>query len=187
MVAVSAVLGSGALPAATAAAQVRLGQEEALRVAFPRPATVVRRTAFLSDEDVQRAERLAGPGVDVDQRVISYYVGQLDGEPLGVAYFDAHRVRTLPEVLMVVVSPDGRIRHIEVLKFSEPPEYLPPDGWLDQFEDRRLDRELSLKGDIVNITGASLTSRAVTSASRRILALHQVIGPLEDHRQEGAG
>lgn len=168
----------------TAEGQVRLSQEEALRVAFPQPATIVRRTAFLSDQDLERAGQLAGPGVSVDHRVISYYVGTLDGEAVGVAYFDAHRVRTLPEVLMIVVSPEARIRHIEVLKFSEPPEYLPPDGWLAQFEGRRLDRQLSLKGAVVNITGASLTSRAVTDASRRVLALHQIIDPLAEHREE---
>ncbi|MEX0890721.1 MAG: FMN-binding protein, partial [Gemmatimonadota bacterium] len=55
-----------------------------------------------------------------------------------------------------------------------------PDGWLAQFLDRRLDGRLSTKADIVNMTGATLTSRAVTDAVRRVLALHQVIGPLED-------
>lgn len=85
---------------------------------------------------------------------------------------------------MIVVKPDGRVERIEVLKFSEPPEYRAPNGWLKQFEGKALSDELSLKGTIVNITGATLTSRAVTEATRRVLALHRVIRPFE---RDGGG
>jgi Na+-translocating ferredoxin:NAD+ oxidoreductase RnfG subunit len=158
--------------------QVRLTQEDALRLAFPEPASVERRTAFLNESDVARASELAGSGVEVDQRVVTYYVGSNGDGPLGVAYFDAHRVRTLPEVLMIVVTPDSKVERIEILKFMEPPDYIVPESWLDQFDGRQLSDELEVKGSIVNMTGATLTSRAVTSAARRVLALHQVIEPL---------
>lgn len=160
-----------------ATAQVRLTQSEALRLAFPEPARVERRTAFLTDAQVQRARELAGPDASIVERVVTYYVGKRDEEVLGVAYFDAHTVRTLPEVLMFVVTPDARIERIEVLRFLEPPEYMAPSGWLDQFEGRE-GADLSAKGAIVNVTGATLTSRAVTEAARRILALHGAILPL---------
>jgi Na+-translocating ferredoxin:NAD+ oxidoreductase RnfG subunit len=98
---------------------------------------------------------------------------------LGVAYFDSHVVRTLREVLMIVVAPEGRIERIEVLRFDEPPEYEVPDNWIAQLEGRRLDDDLSLKGAVVNMTGATLTSEAVVAAARRALAVHEVIRPLE--------
>lgn len=167
------------LAAPVAHAQLRLTQQEALRLAFPEPAMIERRTAFLDEEQLERARELAGSDVEVDQRVLTYYVAALEGTSLGVAYFDAHRVRTLPEVLMIVVSAEARIERIEILKFSEPPEYLAPAGWLRQFDGQDLSDELSPKGSIVNITGATLTSRAVTQASRRVLALHEVIDPFK--------
>jgi uncharacterized protein with FMN-binding domain len=160
-----------------ARAQPVLTQEEALRLAFPAPAVIERRTAYLSEGDVERAARLAGPGVDVDAALVTHYVGAMDGEALGVAYFDAHRVRTLPEVLMVVVSTAGTVERIEVLKFSEPPEYRAPEGWLAQFAGEGLTDDVSLKTGIVNMTGASLTSEAITDAVRRVLALHTVLQP----------
>lgn len=166
-------------------AQVRLIQEEALRLAFPEPATIDRRTAFLDDELLVQARRLAGPDVTVDQRVVSYYVGREGDEVLGVAYFDSHRVRTLPEVLMIVVGPQDAVQRIEVLKFAEPPEYELPAHWLQQFDGKDLGEELSLKGRIVNMTGATLSSRAATRAVRRVLALHLVIRPFES--REGGG
>ncbi|MEX2610912.1 MAG: FMN-binding protein [Gemmatimonadota bacterium] len=168
-----------ALPGA-AAAQLFMSQEEALRLAFPAPATIERKTAYLTDAELARARELAGDRVEVEQGIVTHYVGRRGGAAVGVAYFDAHRVRTLPEVLMIVVGPDGRVQRVEVIKFTEPPDYVAPDGWLAQFLDRRLDGRLSTKADIVNMTGATLTSRAVTDAVRRVLALHQVIGPLED-------
>lgn len=173
---VGALVATAAAPS-PARAQLFLTQEEALRLAFPEPAEIERRTAYLGDEELARARERAGPGVEVDRGVVTYYVGSRAGEPVGAAYFDAHRVRTLPEVLMVVVGPDDRIRRIEVLKFSEPPDYLAPGEWIEQLEGRALTGELSLKGDVVNMTGATLTSRAITGAARRVLALHEVIRP----------
>ena len=99
-----------------------------------------------------------------------------------MAYFHAHRVRTLPEVLMVVIGTDHRIRRIELLRFQEPPDYRPPQAWLDRFRGRALDRDLSTKGTIPTLTGATLTSSAVTGAARRLLAVHAVIGPFEESK-----
>ena len=154
-----------------------LTQEEALALAFPDAQEIERRTAYLSSAELDRARAAAGEGVAVETRVVTYYLAMQSGSPVGVAYFDAHRVRTLPEVLMVVVGTDDRIRRLELLRFQEPPDYRPPSAWLQRFRGRPLDRQLSLKGGVVNLTGATLTAGAVTGAARRALALHQVISP----------
>lgn len=169
--------------ASAAAGQGRISQQEALRLAFPGATAIERRTAFLTEEDLARARELAGEDIEFRRRVVTYYVGLADGDPMGVAYFDAHRVRTLNEVLMIVVAPDQSIERIEVLMFAEPPEYRAPSGWLGQLEGQSLTGSLSLKGSIINLSGATLTARAAVSAARRVLALHRVIRPLEE-RQE---
>jgi hypothetical protein len=161
-------------------AQISL--QEALTGAFPPPAVVQRKTAFLGPEDLTAIRTAAGADAAVTQRVISYYVATRDGTPLGVAYFDSHRVRTLNEVVMIVVEPGDttagdRIRSIEVLRFAEPPEYHASDAWLDQFKGRPLSPSLSLKESILNMTGATLTSNAIVRAARRVLATHQRIKP----------
>jgi hypothetical protein len=107
--------------------------------------------------------------------VVTYYVARRGGGVIGVAYFDSHRVRTLPEVLMFVVGPEGTIQRTEVVQFSEPPEYRPMIAWLAQLLGRPLAPSFSLKGDLRTMTGATLTSRAAVRAARRILALHAVI------------
>ena len=162
---------------ATAAAQTLLTQDEALALAFPAPTEVERRSAYLTDGQLDRARTLAGDDVEIDQTVVTYSVGRRDGRYTGAAYFDVHRVRTKNEVVMIVVDPDHRIRRTDVLKFIEPPEYMAPDAWVEQLEGRRLDEALSVRGEIRTITGATLTARAMTEAARRVLALHAVIEP----------
>ncbi len=77
---------------------------------------------------------------------------------------------------MVVVAPDATVVRVEVVAFREPLEYIPPDGWYDQFDGRGLDEELELKRAIRPVTGATLTARATSDAVRRILAIHRVVG-----------
>ncbi len=176
---------AGAPPRADA--QVFLSQDEALGIAFPPPATVERETAFLREEQLARARALAGSDVRLGQRVVTYYVGWRDGRPVGVAYFDAHRVRTMREVAMILVLPDGTIDRVEVLSFLEPPEYMASEPWIEQLVGHGLTDDLAVNRGIINLTGATLTAGALTRAARRILALHEVIRPLELLGEDGEG
>ncbi len=160
----------------TAARGQELTQDEALELAFP-GAEFERHTAYLDDAQLERASGLAGPDIEIDSGIITHYLAVEGGQVLGVAYFDAHRVRSHREVLMIVVDLDDRIRRIETVVFREPREYQAPNSWLRQFDDRPLNAALSIKGAIAPITGATLTARAVTRAARRVLALHEVIDP----------
>lgn len=151
-----------------------LTQEQALESAFPEGTKIERETLFLKKAELEKIRELSGQ--EIDQELVIRYVGRKKGDVVGYAYFDSHRVRTLPETIMIVIDSDGAIERIEILSFSEPPDYFPARRWLDQFLGKPLDDELSLKRAIRPITGATLTGRAVTNASRKILAIHQVVG-----------
>jgi hypothetical protein len=158
--------------AGQASAKVFLTLDEALRLAFP-SSGVTRRTAYLTPEQVRRAGELAGEAVT--SALVTYYEARRNGQLAGTAYFDTHRVRTLPETLMVVVDPQGKVTRIEVISFREPEEYMPRGAWYERFLGHKLDRDLQVKRGVPPVTGATLTVRATTSAVRRVLALHQVI------------
>jgi hypothetical protein len=111
----------------------------------------------------------------VPSALVNYYAASRGGQPAGTAWFDTHRVRTLPETLMIVVDPQGRVGRIEVLSFREPQDYLPRGAWYEQFRGKALDANLQIKRDIRPVTGATLTARATTDAVRRVLALHQIL------------
>lgn len=162
--------------------QATLTQEEALRLAFPAPLAFERHSAFLSDSQFTVARELAGQEADLTQRVISYYLGGPPGHFTAVAYFDAHTVRSAQEVVMVVVGADHAVQRVEILRFDEPAEYRPPARWLDQLRAKSIDSSLAIRKDIINLTGATLTSRAVVRAIRRVLSLDRVIHPLGSTR-----
>lgn len=155
--------------AVSAQARVFMTQQQALASAFPAGTKVTREVVFLTPRQIAAAREESG--VDIADRMIVRYVSGA-----GVAYFDSHRVRTLAETVMIVVTPDGRIDRIEILSFDEPPEYLPKPRWIDQFRRRRLDDDLSTKRAIRPLSGATLSGRAITNASRKVLALHRAIG-----------
>lgn len=160
------------LSALVAQGATLLTQQQALELAFPKGAAVERQPLFLSEDQIRVVSRMSG--AEHRNGLVVRYVGRVGGRIVGYAYFDTHRVRTLPETLMVVVTPDGRVSRIEILSFDEPHDYLPRRAWLDQVHGQRLDRDLSLRGKVRPITGASLSGRAIVNATRRILAVHQV-------------
>lgn len=155
--------------AATAAgARVLMTQEQALTAAFPGQ-TVARQKFFLTPEQREAAARESGVAIS-DSMIVRY------AAPNGsVAYFDTHRVRTLPETVMIVVDNAGAVERVDILSFDEPTDYFPKQRWLDQFRRRKLDRELALKGAIRPISGASLTGTAIVNATRKVLALHHAL------------
>ena len=155
--------------ALAAQGRVFMTQQQALASAFPPGTKVTREVVYLTPQQVDAAQKESG--VDIADKMIVRYVSGA-----GVAYFDTHRVRTLPETVMIVVTPDGRIDRIEILSFDEPPEYLPKPRWIEQFRRRKLDDDLSTKRAIRPLSGATLSGRAITNASRKILALHRAIG-----------
>ena len=154
--------------ALAASARVLETQQQALASVFGGTAPA-RQTFFLSNEQLAAAKREAG--VDIRDALVIRYAGA-NGT---YAYFDSHRVRTEPETVMIVVDASGSISRIDILSFDEPTDYFPKRRWLDQFLGRHLDKDLSLKGAIRPMSGASLTGTAIVNASRKILAIHHVL------------
>jgi Na+-translocating ferredoxin:NAD+ oxidoreductase subunit G len=159
----------------TPAAKVFLTIEEALELAFP-GCEVTRSTLYLTQAQERRVAALAQ--VPYEGRVARPYVATRGGEVVGTAYFDAHRVRTLRQTLMVVVDPEQRIGRVEVLAFGEPEDFIPRGNWYGQFVGRALDEELRLGRAIRVVTGATLTARATTDCARRALALHRALAEI---------
>ncbi|NOY25012.1 MAG: hypothetical protein GXP62_03980 [Oligoflexia bacterium] len=167
-----------AIASSKAQAKVTLTTSDALALAFP-GCTVDQHTVYLTEGQRKAAAELAGADLDsadLNSAIVHAYRGVCDGVLAGTAYFDTHRVRTLPETLLIVVGPDDAIDRVEVLSFGEPEEYRPPAGFYGQFTSFVLGDALSYKrAGLRRVTGATLSSDATLSAVRRTLALHQVL------------
>lgn len=147
-------------------------QQEALSLAFP-GAQLTRKEHFLTDAQAKQIQEQAGTALSGLWQVA--YEARKEGKLVGVGFFDTHRVRTLNETALVAVSVEGKILRVEVVAFKEPEEYRAKEAWIHQLDGKRLDAELSLKRGIRPLAGATLTANALTDASRRGLALFQVL------------
>ena len=153
-------------------ARVLATVEDALARRIP-GATTERSTVYLTDE--QRKSVATRAGLSFSDEIVYPYRLLKDGALVGTAYLDVHRVRTLPEKVLVLVGPDGKLLGGEVLAFAEPPDYLPAAKWYDRLVGRGLDDTLRLGKGVDGVSGATLTSRAAVECARRILALHAVL------------
>lgn len=168
--------------AALAQGKVFLTPEEALALAFPGCASSRKEHVL---DDAQRARIVEVSGQEATRSMVIAYEARRDGELVGTAYFDRHRVRSLHELIMVVVDTQGRCARIEVLAFGEPLDYLPRGTFYGQFAGRALDAELSTKRAVKSVAGATLTVEATVAAVRRVLATHATVYP--DQRPKPPG
>lgn len=148
-------------------------REEALALAFPDADRTETRVFQLTEEEQQRAAILSSTRLEAKQATV--YVGHREEQILGYAFLDTRNVRTLPGMFLLVISPTGSVQKVMVMAFHEPEDYLPPERWLRQFEEKPLGPNVQLHQGIHGITGATLSSQAVTNAVRLSLALFQIL------------
>lgn len=171
--AIAGLRAAGVAP--VSAAPLQLKPEDAVALAYP-GAQALPETLYLTDAQSREAARISGE--EIPSRMIKRFVVRKDGKRIGTAYLDSHRVRSSGETLCVALDARGGIIRIEVISFFEPAEYQPRAQWLGQFNGKgpaHLENELQLKRGIHPITGATLTARAVTAASRRVLGIHRAV------------
>ena len=162
------------LPAAfhPAEAVVLYAKNEALQLIFPEADSIEPEAIFLTSAQAARVEELARS--PLESPLLTVHVGRKGDETLGYAFLDIHVVRTQPEALFVVLTPEGAVDSVLIVAFHEPQEYMPSDRWQAQFPGRTLTPDLQVRRAIAPISGATLSAHAMTDAVRRALAVYQV-------------
>jgi Na+-translocating ferredoxin:NAD+ oxidoreductase RnfG subunit len=159
--------------ATTAWGKVIHSRAEALTLAFPEADRVEPQAFSLTDDQQQQTARLSTSPVETKRG--NFYIGYKAEQILGYAFLDTRTVRTLPGTFLVVLSPTGSVQKVLVLAFHEPEDYLPPERWTQQFEEKTLGPDVQLHKGIHGIAGATLSSQAVTNAVRFSLALFHIL------------
>jgi hypothetical protein len=153
-------------------AEVLLTEKAALARAFG-DSSVERRSLYLTPDEVSAVEKQARS--KLPSAIVTLFEAKTGETLTGRGILDTHVVRTMPETLLSVIEPDGRLRMALVLQFGEPPDYLPRDGWLKTLEGRALDDELWPGRSVRRVAGATLTTQALTEAVRRSLAIDALV------------
>ncbi len=128
----------------------------------------------ISDSQRTRVRELSG--VKFEDRLVTFYLVKYNSNVKAYAYVDIHIVRTHPEVVLYILNERGEIDIVKILSFKEPPEYIADENWLKYLRGKALGKDLlRLRRDIPNMTGATLTAKAITDNARKVVALWKII------------
>ena len=146
--------------------------EQALKEQFPN-AEIKKKNILLKKNQVKQIHKLAKS--KLRSNIVTIYVVKQNEKTLAYGIIHTHKVRTKKETVLFTLTPDCKIKDIEIIAFYEPPEYMPPERWLKTFEGKSAKDQLRLKRDIPNITGATLSSKAITLASKQVVSICEVV------------
>lgn len=147
--------------------------EKVLSEIYPNSKIEIKNIA-ISDSQVEKVKELSG--IKIENRLVTFYLVKVNSKIKAYAYVDIHIVRTHPEVVLYVLNERGEIELIQILSFKEPPEYMADDNWLRYLKGKTIGKDLlRLRRDVPNMTGATLTAKAITDNARKIIALWKVI------------
>jgi thiamine biosynthesis lipoprotein ApbE/Na+-translocating ferredoxin:NAD+ oxidoreductase RnfG subunit len=162
-----------ALPSFSWGATVYLTEEEALAKMMPDADHFETKEMTLTAEQQKKAELLAGRSFSDPH--FRYIVGK-KGDHISYAFPIEVIGKVRPITLLIGIHPDGSINAIEVLIYRESQgSEVRYHLFLSQFKGKKKEDALRLGNDIQSISGATLSSRGVTYATRKALALFDAV------------
>jgi hypothetical protein len=159
-------------PISTSFATIFYSKDEAMELAFGKGKQVEMLSLFPDDGQAAKIQELAK--AKLESGLFTFYVGKDRDKILGYAAIEAITVRTKPETLMIVLTPEGDLRNVYTLAFHEPPEYQPPERWYEKLYKRPLS-EMDFNKGVDGISGATLSTRAAITSIRKVMAIYQVL------------
>ncbi len=141
-------------------------------VALYLDANVQKKSLLLTKKQLQSIEKKAK--TKLKSKIVRYYTIKTP-TTRAVAIVMVQKVRTKKAAILYIIE-DGAIKDIEIIAFSEPPEYIPPKSWQQQFYNKSLHDNLQVGETISASSGATLSARAVTKGARAALAITKELG-----------
>lgn len=149
---------------------VYLTPADALKLIFKDSEEVIKEDHPLSAE--QKTRLAAQLGYEVPKSQYTFYLGKSHGQIDGYALIDEQIGKTLPITFVTRINPDAKVAAVEVMVYRESHGGdVASKRFLNQFRQKSANDELRLHGNIVNISGATLSSQGLVIGVKRALAL----------------
>ena len=146
------------------------GVNEAVQRAFPEAQTLEKVALALSD--VERSFIKEKTGSPWPSKELSLFVARSGGRLLGYAVEDNVKGKDLPITYLMAVSPDLRVKGVEILAYREAyGSEVRNSSWLRQFTGKSMLDALRPGKDIRSISGATISAQAVTFGVKRVLVV----------------
>jgi len=153
-------------------AEIFYSKNEAMELAFGKVTQIEQLSLFPDENEAAQIQQDAKS--KLDSGLFTFYVGKDKEKILGYAAIETSTVRTKPETLLIVLTPDGELRKVYTLAFHEPPEYQVPEHWFEQLYKRPL-ADMDFNKGVDGISGATLSTRSGLNSIRKVMAIYQVM------------
>jgi electron transport complex protein RnfG len=172
LISIFLVLGMALSQAALAQTTVFLKPDEALKLIFKDSQEVIKEDHPITSDAEQKISKMLG--YDLPKSDYPFYLGRTNGKVDGYAVIDDEVGKVLPITFVTRINPDGKVAAVEIMVYRESHGgEVASRRFLNQFRDKSLNDELRLHGNIVNVTGATLSSQALVKGVKRALILWQ--------------
>ncbi len=151
---------------------VYLSPADALKIIFP-SSTYQKETKTLTEEQKIALEKQLG--AKLSKTEWEFTIAKTGKKMDGITLIDNEIGKTEPITFMTALLPDGSIKDVEILVYREAyGSEVTGKGFLKQFNSKKQSDPLILGKDISNVTGATLSSRAITRGVKRAVALWKI-------------
>ncbi len=148
-----------------------LSREEALLEVFPSSVTYVVETITLSDAQIREAE--AELYRKIGERTVEVTLCyDAEDRLLGYAVISDEQGKYRPITFIVGIEPHFKVNKVAIMVYREDRggEVRMP-RFLYQYRGKSIDDPLRVNRDIVNISGATISARAITDGVKKVLYL----------------
>src|SRR4051812_10005810 len=152
------------------AAETLLTQEQALKIVFPKSESVTAEKKVLTGE--QRKQLENDTGLRFPEAEYSTFTAKTKSAADGYAVILNEIGKHENITFIVGVSPKGKVLEVAIMEYRESRgSEVKEQRFLSQFHGKTANDPIRVNQDIVNYTGATLSSYAIARGVRRALAL----------------
>jgi len=153
-------------------ATVLLSINEAMYAQFSSKITIDKKTLLLKKDEAKILQKNAK--TKIKSKLFKVYLAKKDSKIVGFGVLINKKIRSKNGVILYMLDLKGAIKTIEVIAFNEPLDYLPSKQWKNQFNNIQINQSLQVGKNIPTITGATLSAKSITKASRVVQALYNL-------------
>lgn len=152
--------------------QVYLNLDEALKKVFPKADKTWTEEWQPTSAEKQSIEFALG--WRLPEETFVFHRASKKGKDQGYAMVDEQRGRFKPITFMVQVSPQGKVGRVEVMVYRESRgDGVQRQRFLKQFRGKSTSDPIRMNRDITVLSGATMSSRALTAGVKKALMLVQ--------------
>lgn len=166
--------------------QIYMGIDQAPRAVFPKASAFERRDITVTEEMSKKIKSLVGQAKPtIWESSYITFIAKSEQDVIGYAVICEEIGKHYPITFIVGVTPDRKVEDVAIMVYRESQGgEVRYKGFLKQFHNKSLKNSILPYKDIVNVSGATLSTRALARGVRKALAVIETIY-LDERSQTG--